>query len=254
MEVPTVNVVSTPVTHHLVAGRGKSFGGVVGFGLWMFSWGLWAYLWAVVAATAITFVRSGYDVVDTMEQSIRLTIYPFISVPMHLFVVWPYEYIWCPLHYHWKTLHIKWIKEGAHTLDQKSLKDQKSMYDSWAKSHVQQNAKYTKELEAAWKAETGSTWYPLYGGVWVLSDPQQVKEHDEEVAFAYQFGYDIAAPVYDAKHGYKPPKYCKLPDYQTGETEPIRKGCEDPSFSIFSWSHWFCNEPKSKNCTVKCSS
>lgn len=237
----------TPAVHHLIAGRGKAFGGLTGLVLYTISWGLWFYFWAVFAASGISFVRSGYDILETLELTGRSVLYPFIALPMQLIVI-PYEWLYCPLHYWWRTMSLPFgFKKGAHTLDQVSLADQKKMYLNWAEDHATQNQKYINELEALWKKETGSTWYQLFGGIWPANDPV----HQQEINMAYQFGYDIAAPIYDAKHGYVSPKYCPIRDKQ-GKTDPYRTGCKIPT-TIFSWDWWFCRNPKVTNCTVPCS-
>lgn len=241
-----------PSTHHLIAGRGKSFGGIVGLGLWAFSWGLWAYLWGVVAAVGVTFVRSNYDIEETLETSLRLIIYPFVSVPMHLFIVWPYEWLYCPLHYWWAKVSIPLVKSGASTLDQKTRQQQYKMFQNWSAKNASESAKLQKDMQELWKKETGSTWFPYWapGTVDETSDPNYIAEAN----FAAQYGYDIAAPIYDAKHGYKEPTYCDVPDDMvTGKTDPYRKGCDNLFPSMFSLEYWFCRDPKFTQCTVKCS-
>lgn len=92
--------VNTP--NHLIFGRGTQIGGLSGTVIWFTSVAVWAYLWATFTATMIYFVESGFDIMLTLKKAVFLLFYPLVSIPMHLFIVWPYKYIYCPLHYWWR--------------------------------------------------------------------------------------------------------------------------------------------------------
>jgi len=94
------NVIEPATTKpaHFVFGRGLQLGGLPGLVIYLASVALWAYMWATFTASVIYFVRSGFDIMSTLKEIIWLAVYPFISVPMYLFVVLPYRFIYCPLH------------------------------------------------------------------------------------------------------------------------------------------------------------
>ncbi len=95
------NVTAAPTTpSHLVFGRGLNIGGLPGLIIWFASVALWAYMWAVFTASVIYFVRSGFNIASTIKEVLWLAVYPIISIPMYLFVVLPYRFIYCPIH-HW---------------------------------------------------------------------------------------------------------------------------------------------------------
>lgn len=89
---------------HLVAGKGLKLGGLTGLIIYIGSWGLWAYLWVMFSALTIEFIRSGFDIVHMLKSAINMLIYPFIAIPMNIWVL-IYTYIWCPLKkYVWSIL------------------------------------------------------------------------------------------------------------------------------------------------------
>lgn len=269
------------MSDHLIAGRGKSFGGVVGLGLWAFSWGLWAYSWAVSAATVIYFVRSGYDLVETTENFVRLMVYPFIGVPMELFVVLPYRYVLCPLSLWWADVRIPLLKKKSKgTWDTLTPEEKQEEMSDWAFKNGPDNPnanlsviqKLLKVAEGVWNGDValsdGQAWvdpfvavsykipnpvsFISYGHKWEWN----VQPGSREYEYVNSIIEDVAQPIYDAKVAYHPPKYCKLPgEPMSAGCDPARRAAKDQSIvpqSIFSFDWWFCREPHTTNCRVPC--
>lgn len=291
-DITPVPIVEVNPNQHLIAGRGASFGGLVGLTLSVASYALWAYLWAVLAATGIFFIRSGFDVIETVEHTIPLIFHPFIAVPMEVLVVLPYKWIYCPLSRWWAgfswtidtwlgDVHVfKGVSEWS---DLTETEKQAAMGD-WSKANYQDpsydnknpaGAKRRNQITADGKkiiADAEYVWQndPAIskGAGWVQPITVQSYKHSgtanswssmwnwniptdsAEYIYMNTIMEDIAQPIYDANHGYKPPKYCALPG------EPFSEGC-DPlknglPTTIFSLAYWFCRAPTLKHCTVPC--
>ena len=219
-------------------------------------WFLWAYLWCVFAATGIYWVRSDFDIVDTLENVVWLVLYPLVEIIMDIFVVLPYKYIICPLDRWWAYVHIPYLKTGAKNWNQLSdvEKQNKVMwwigtqYPTLPQPEQTELYKIFKDSIPVYEAENDTIWQPL--GDDPSGNPSfyvETPQMQDEYAYFKKIAYDIAEPMFEEKHGYKPPKYCKQPD------EPIARGCVKPPTTMFSWDWWFCRQAVLKeNCTTKC--
>lgn len=112
---PPVVVNNSNQPSHLIFGRGTQMGGVAGTVIWFGSVALWAYLWAIFTAESIFFIRSGFDILATAKNFIHLLVFPFVAIPMELYVLF-YRYIYCPLDHFIRNLSIvKDVKEASAT-------------------------------------------------------------------------------------------------------------------------------------------
>lgn len=267
-DIAPVPIVEVNPNQHLIAGRGASFGGLVGLTLSVASYALWAYLWAVLAATGIFFIRSGFDVIETAEHTIPLIFHPFIAVPMEVLVVLPYKWIYCPLNRWWKGFSWTidtWLGD-IHVF--KGVSEWSGLTESEKQSQLQlmgqhNQAKVNKivaDAETVWEHDSnlsnGQQWQNPLNVKQYTTTSQGVKytwalpADSPERAYLNKVFEDYAQPIYDESHGYHPPTYCTLPG------EPFSAGC-DPfkhglPTTIFSWAYWFCRAPSLKHCTVPC--
>lgn len=102
-----------PRPNHLIFGRGTQIGGLAGTVIWFTSVAVWAYMWMVFTASSIYFVETGFDIMMTLKKVIFLAFYPLVSIPMYLFVVLPYRFIYCPLHHWWRNNKVGQTVEAA---------------------------------------------------------------------------------------------------------------------------------------------
>lgn len=254
MEVPappaptTVIVQNMPTPagpKHLLFGRGQSFGGLVGLALYITSIFAWFYAWMVFTAFMIELIHTK-NLKETFKKGLSMLFYPFVAIPMEIFYVLPYKYIYCPWSRYWNSHSVYGILADIVN----------GVIDvlSGVTEDVLDNVGLGGVVEAAEKTSAGveKVYDTIINGLkdganeiknWITGTPNPPpqdpiqKAHEEEVA--KQAALDLAVG-----------KYC------TTSTMPVSKGCvgrKGMSTSMFSPAHYFCDiNRRQKDCTFNC--
>jgi len=241
---PPVQVIYMPspetAANHLIFGRGKSFGGLVGITLYVTSIAVWAYAWVLFTATVIELAHTK-SIKETLKKFISLAVYPFVMIPMEIFYVLPYKYIYCPWSRYWNSHHFfGLIKDAVGGVVNIGEDVARGILDAFGLGFVADGVSWTvHEVESvvSWSVdEVEKAWNWMFGNDPPPEDPVQ-KAHDEEVA--KQAALDLAVG-----------KYC------TTSTMPVSKGCmgrKELSSSMFSAAHYFCDiNQRTRNCSTNC--